>query len=60
MKKMDKLIIAGIGIAGITALEAMAMYTGQDGSMLATAIGAIATIVGGVIGYSVGTAKGEG
>lgn len=47
-----KYIIVVVGITGIVILESVAMLTGIDGQLLATAIGVIGTIVGYAFGVT--------
>lgn len=48
----DKYALATAGIVVIGIMETAAIVTGVDGAYLTLCVGAIASIIGGVIGYS--------
>ena len=52
-----KTVIGCFAIGGIVALDLMALYLGHDGVLLATSIGAIGAIVGGLAGFEYGLKK---
>jgi len=52
-----KLMLGSVAIAGIVALDLMALYLGHNGVLLATSIGAIGAIVGGLAGFEYGLKK---
>jgi len=52
-----KLMLGSVAIGGIVALDAMALYLGHNGVLLATSIGAIGVIVGGLAGFEYGLKK---
>jgi len=52
-----KCIIGSVAIGGIVALDAIALYLGHNGVLLATSIGAIGAIVGGLAGFEYGLKK---
>lgn len=53
----NKTIIVCTGIAGIVILDAIALLTGHNGVILATSIGAIGTLIGGALGFSLNLKK---
>lgn len=46
----DKAFVVAVGILGVVVMEAVALYVGVNGAMLATAIGAVTTIIGYFLG----------
>ena len=52
-----KVIIGSVAISGIVALDLMALYLGHNGVILATSIGAIGFIVGGLAGFEYAVKK---
>jgi len=49
-----KYLLGSVGIVAIAAIEAVALFNQIDGAYLSAAIGAIAAIVGGVVGFKIG------
>jgi len=52
-----KFMLGSVAIGGIVALDLMALYLGHNGILLATSIGAIGAIVGGLAGFEYGLKK---
>lgn len=46
-----------VGIAGIVILDAIALFKGINGVVMASSIGAIAALVGGSLGFEIGLKK---
>lgn len=57
MSANGKLILAATGIACITILECVALYTGVDGQILSVVVGTIGTIVGYAFGVTKAVTK---
>jgi len=55
----DKTFIAGIGILSLVILEAIAMFTGNDGAYFMPIVSAISGIVGIMIGGKIEKRKNE-
>jgi len=49
-----KVCLGCTAIASITVIELMALYMGHDGLLIASSVGAIGAIVGGLAGFSYG------
>ncbi len=53
----DKYILATTGILCIAIMETAAILTGVNGSLMSICVGAIAAIIGGVVGFSINLTK---
>lgn len=52
-----KFMLGSVAIGGIVVLDAIALYLGHNGVILATSIGSIGFIVGGLAGFEYGLKK---
>ena len=57
--QQNSITVAMFGVGCLTALEITALMVGVDGQFFSLVVGAIGTIIGGVIGYTKAKAKGE-
>lgn len=53
----NKTIIVVVGVAGIVILDAIALFMGTNGVILASSIGGIAALVAGALGFEIGIKK---
>jgi len=55
----NQTLVACVGIVCVTAIEAVALYRGIDGTYLSVVVGAICTIIGLMFGVKITASKAE-
>ena len=53
----NKTIIVCTGVIGIVIIEAIALFNGINGTMMAASVGGIAALIAGALGFEIGLKK---